>query len=222
MRALRLVVMLVLLLAVIAGASLWLATRPAPSGPQVARAPTPGESPAAADDTGGDPDALLRRLQRDGSATVSATDLTDLTRNMMSSTEDGREFLRISKELEATINPNFVEVGGTFDLDALDATRLSPDARAGVEQMRATVPFLLSGERYIGVRGMPRAVAGNLGFGSDASLRIGTLGLPVGLLTWLGSEEEIAKASLALPDLYVTDVTVDGEMLTVAARREQR
>lgn len=214
--------LLALLLAVIAGVAMWLATRPAPTGPQVAQAPGAGDGPTAADDTGGDPDALLQRLQRDGRLAVSATDLTDLTRNMMSSSADGREFLRVSKDLEAIISSDYVEVGGTFDLDALDATRLSPEAGAAVEQMRSTVPFLLSGERYLGVRGMPRAVAGNLGFGSDATVRIGTLGLPVGLLTWLGSEEEIAKASLMLPDLYVTAVSIDGEQLTVEARSEQR
>lgn len=221
MKALRLIALLVLLLAMIAGGALWLATRPAPTGPDVARAPTPDEG-ANPGDAAGDPDALLRGLQRDGRVTVSAADLTELTRTTMASTADGREFLRVSKDLEATINEDFVEVGGTFDLDALDAAQLSPDARTVVEQMRSTVPFLLSGERYIGVRGMPRAVAGNLGFGSDASIRIGTLGLPVGLLTWLGSEEEIANASLMLPDLYVTEVTVDGELLTVEARSEAR
>jgi len=217
----RSIVLLLLLLVFLAGGALWFATRPSTAAPPAApaSADTPGDASVSGAD---DPEALLRRLRRDGTLPLGAYDLAALTRSVMSGSVDGREFLRISRDLGATINDEFVEIGGSFDLAALDESALSADARAAVRQMRSTVPFLLNGERYLGVRGMPRAVDGNLGFGSDATLRIGTLGLPVGLLTFLGSQEEILRTSWSLPDLYVTRVAVVDDQLQLDARELSR
>lgn len=230
MKVLRTFALLLLLLAVVAGVALWLATRPgqteSPAGGSGTSAEATdsarraGEAPPAgqSDPATGDPDALLRRLRDEGRISLSPNDVVALTRAVLSDSPDGREFLRVSRDFEAIITADFVEVGATFDLAELDETALSEDARAAIERMRSTVPFLLNGERYLGARGMPLAVNGKLGFGPDATLRVGSLGLPIGLLTWLGSEDEIANATFELPDVELVAVDVEEGLLRIEGR----
>jgi hypothetical protein len=162
-----------------------------------------------------DADALLRRLRRDGSVTIDGEDLARLATEGLAGGRDGREFLRVSRGLEGRVQDGEIEVGGVFDLSAIDEAALSEGTRDGLSKLRQTVPFLVSGERYLGVRGAPRVAAGALAFDDGATLRIGEVGLPVALIGWLSSDADAAR--LDLPGLRVTAARVAGDRITVAA-----
>jgi hypothetical protein len=102
-----------------------------------------------------------------------------------------------------------------FDLSAIDESALSQGARDGLSRLRQTVPFLVSGERYLGVRGAPRAVDGALAFADGATLRIGQVGFPVALLGWLSGDADAAR--LNLPDLRVTGARIVRDQVIVEA-----
>ncbi len=175
----------------------------------------------SAEDASIDPDSLLRRLRSDGQVSIDSQMLTELATTALASSRDGREFLRVSDGIAATIDPEAVEIGAVFDLSALNEEELSRDTREGLAKLRGAAPFLLNAKRYLGVRGLPRATRGRLGFEPGATLRVGVLGLPVDALAWLGSDE-IGNASVALPDLEVTRVSVEADRLTVEARPTSR
>jgi hypothetical protein len=160
-------------------------------------------------------DALLRRLQRDGSITVDGDDLARLATEGLAESRDGREFLRVSSGLEGRVGEGEIEVGGVFDLSAIDESALSPDARDGLVRLRQTVPFLVTGERYLGVRGAPHVAEGALEFADGATLRVGDVGIPLALIGWLGSDTDAAR--LHLPGLRATSVRIIGERVTVEA-----
>lgn len=168
-----------------------------------------------------DADALLLRLQREGRITVDGDDLARLATEGLADSRDGREFLRVSEGLEGQIRNDEIEVGGVFDLSAIDESALSPDTRDGLVKLRQTVPFLVTGMRYLGVRGTPEERDGDLAFGSDATLRVGQVGLPLALIGWLdagGSD----TPRLELPDLRVTHVRINGDRVTIEAEPRAR
>jgi hypothetical protein len=179
------------------------AERPAePARPQL-----PGDAEGA--------DALLRRLQRDGSITMDGDDLARLATEGLAESGDGREFLRVSRGLQGRVGDGEIEVGGVFDLSAIDESALSPDTRDGLVRLRQTVPFLVTGERYLGVRGAPHVAEGALEFADGATLRVGDVGIPLALIGWLGSDTDAAR--LHLPGLRATSVRIIGERVTVEA-----
>lgn len=165
-------------------------------------------------------DALLRRLQRDGNITVDGNDLAQLATEGLAGSRDGREFLRVSRGLQGRVGDGEIEVGGLFDLSAIDESALSPDTRDGLVKLRQTVPFLVTGERYLGVRGAPQAVQGALAFADGATLRVGEVGLPLALIGWLSNDTDAAR--LHLPELHVTSARVVGEQVTVDAEWRSR
>lgn len=174
--------------------------------------PARGQQPGPGEDA----DALLRRLQRDGSVTVDGEELARLATEGLAGGRDGREFLRVSSGLEGRVQDGEIEVGGVFDLSAIDESALSEGARDGLSKLRQTVPFLVSGERYLGVRGAPRVLDGALTFADGATLRIGEVGLPVALLGWLSGDVDASR--LELPGLRVTGARIVGDRVTLDAR----
>jgi len=216
---------LLLLLVVLGGAAtayFWSQGGPVPdwypqTGPSDAGAAARSDEPGSTQQPGAgeNADALLRRLQRDGSVTVDGEDLARLATEGLAEGPDGREFLRVSRGLEGRVQDGEIEVGGLFDLSAIDESALSQGARDGLSKLRKTVPFLVSGERYLGVRGAPQVAAGGLTFADGATLRIGEVGLPVALLGLLSSDADATR--LEIPGLRVTDARIVGDRVTVEA-----
>jgi hypothetical protein len=162
-------------------------------------------------------DSLLRSLRINGRVVVDGEDLAQLATEALSGTPDGREFLRVSRGLEGQVREGFVEVGGVFDLSALDMGALTPGTRDVFAKLRLFAPFLLAGERYLAVRGTPEEIDGKLGFAPGATLRIGGLGLPLDMIGLFTSGDDQGRPSLELPDLRVTRVEVGADRVTVEA-----
>jgi len=176
-------------------------------GRQAARAPASAES-------------LLRSLRINGRVAVDGEDLAQLATEALSGTPDGREFLRVSRGLEGQVREGFVEVGGVFDLSALDKGALTPGTRDVLAKLGFFAPFLLTGERYLAVRGTPEEIDGKLGFAPGATLRIGGLGVPLDMIGLFASGDDPGRPSLQLPDLRVTRVEVGADRVTVEAEAE--
>lgn len=217
-RAILAAVVLVLLVVGTSAAFVWWSAGSAPDWyPAVEnkQAPPAGRPQAPRGDE--DADALLLRLQREGSITVDGDDLARLATEGLADSRDGREFLRVSKGLEGQIRDGEIEVGGIFDLSAIDESALSPDTRDGLVKLRQAVPFLVTGERYLGVRGTPEERDGDLAFASDATLRVGQVGLPLALIGWLDADGSDTPR-LELPDLRVTGVRMNDDRVTIEAQ----
>lgn len=203
---------------------------PVPAPEQGRPAPRPGPARAEA---GAQPEAWLEVLRREGRVSLGGEELRQLTVTALARTPDGREFMRVNRSIRGRVTGGFLEVGGVFDMAALDLEALTPETRETLASIRRLAPGLLGGELYLGVRGTPVAVDGVLGLAPGATMRIGEASLPLELLVRAarsaGSEDASRGAdgptagtaddptTLALPGLHVSHAEVVGDRVVIEA-----
>ncbi len=126
--------------------------------------------------------------------------------------KDGRKLLAVSDGVNATINPNGIEVSAVINLDKLG--EVDAKARDAVEKVNRLLPFLNDSRVAVALIGTPVARNGELGIKDDFSLRVGAIPISNSALRQLGAKVERAnQESLDLKYLTVNSVALrSGEL----------
>lgn len=163
--------------------------------------------------------ALVQRLLDAGRVELDSGQLADLVHTALSGSRDGRVFLDAAGPLQARIGDGELEVGALVDLAELRAEEIDDELAAALDHLRSWAPFL-AGERFVGLRGVPTVLDGDLGLADGATLRIGELGLPLELLVPSSEEAPLRRRlTIDLLALRVTRVEVAGNRLVVEANQ---
>ena len=131
--------------------------------------------------------------------------------------DGGRLLLSVSDVLKTHVDQGNLEIGSVININ-----KVKTQHRELVKKVPEFVEILtmLNTEKvYLAIEGQPLAIDGNLAFGENLSVKIGSLSIPNSLLSVLGmSVNKLQQQTIKLKNLFIKDIELSDKQIDMVVR----